>query len=247
MLDARSEAWLRLRLARQPPKREGSQKVVRACCVMASRGGLQRERGAMSALATGMEEVTRLRGLLSNRVEFEDPPTLGCFYWITEIDTIDDAEKLETERNGSRERTENVAEVPDALHGIQLGRAYLFGRPVPRRDGRVASRAQVAHPLGLAPGGPDPTPAPYLNNRQWRSASQAALPAVNADEPVKAQRYASVQKEHQDWTEEPNPPWNTSMRRQCILLYARTHHVITHIRSSFSCGCLRRFVSALHR
>src|SRR5262245_53293267 len=118
-------------------------------------------------------------------MEFEDPPTLGHRHRVVEIDTVDDADKPDTERNAARERTEGVAEVPDALRRVQLGRTDFF-RPAPHSDDRAASSAQVAHPLDLAPGGPDPPPASYLNNRQRRGARQAAFPTANSDESVEA-------------------------------------------------------------
>jgi hypothetical protein len=39
-------------------------------------------------------------------------PPIGRCHWIVEIDTIDYAGELDTERNAARERTEYVAEVP---------------------------------------------------------------------------------------------------------------------------------------
>jgi hypothetical protein len=140
-------------------------------------------------------------------VEFEDTSALGRFHRMVEIDTIDDANEPDTERYASRVRTEDVAKEANSLCRVQLGRAYFFF-PAAHGDGRAAGSAQIAHPLDLAPGGPDPTPASYLNDRQRRGARQAALPAANGDEPIGTHRYASDQKELQDWAEEPDPPWH---------------------------------------
>src|SRR5215216_1821010 len=119
----------------------------------------------------------------SNWVEFEDTSTLGRFHRMVEIDTVGDANEPDTERYASRVRTEDVAEEANSLCRVQLGGGYFF-LPAAYRDRRTAGSAQIAHPLDLAPGGPDPTPAFYLNDRQWRGAGQAALPAANGDEPV---------------------------------------------------------------
>jgi hypothetical protein len=119
----------------------------------------------------------------SHWVELEDTSALGRFHRMVEIDTIDDANEPDTERHGSGVRTEDVAKEANSLCRVQLGRAhFLF--PAAHRDRRAAGSAQIAHPLDLAPGGPDPTPASYLNDRQRRGARQAALPAANGDEPI---------------------------------------------------------------
>jgi hypothetical protein len=117
---------------------------------------------------------------------------------MVEIDPIDDANEPDTERSASRVRTEDVAKEANSLCRVQLGRAY-FLFPAAHRDRRAAGSAQIAHPLDLAPGGPDPTPASYLNDRQRRGAGQAAVPAANGDEPIGTHRYANDQKELQDW------------------------------------------------
>jgi hypothetical protein len=119
----------------------------------------------------------------SHWVELEDTSALGRFHRMVEIDTVDDANEPDTERHASRVRTEDVAKEADSLCRVQLGRAhFLF--PAAHRDRRAAGSAQIAHPLDLAPGGPDPTPASYLNDRQRRGARQAALPAANGDQPI---------------------------------------------------------------
>jgi hypothetical protein len=119
----------------------------------------------------------------SHWVELEDTSALGRFNRMVEIDTVDDANEPDTERHGSRVRTEDVAKEADSLCRVQLGRAhFLF--PAAHRDRRATGRAQIAHPLDLAPGSPDPTPAAYLDDRQRRGARQAALPAANGDEPI---------------------------------------------------------------
>jgi hypothetical protein len=141
---------------------------------------------------------------------------------MVEIDTIDDANEPDTERHVSGVRTEDVAKEANSLCRVQLGRAhFLF--PAAHRDRRAAGSAQVAHPLDLAPGGPDPTPASYLNDRQGRGARQAALPAANGDEPIGTDRYASDQKELQDWAEEPDPPWQMRSLRHRDFLDSIAH------------------------
>jgi len=160
-------------------------------------------------------------------VEFEDTSALGSFHRIVEIDTIDDADEPDTERYASRARTEDVAKEANSLCRVQLGRADFFF-PAAYRDRRAAGSAQIAHPLDLAPGGPDPTPASYLNDRQRRGARQAALPAANGDQPIGTHRYASDQKELQDWAEEPDPSW-----QMCPLRHRGLLNSIAHLRSSF--------------
>jgi len=148
------------------------------------------------------------RQVLANWVELEDPSALGRCHRIVEIDTVDDADELDTEGNASCERAKDITEVPHALLWIQFSRAYFFCS-APYHDGRAASSTQVPHPLGLTPWRPDPAPAIYRNDRQWCRARQAALPAANGDEPIGAERHASFHQELQDGAEEQNPPWNT--------------------------------------
>ena len=108
--------------------------------------------------------LARLRALALTRSAW--PPawssktrrTLGRFLRLVEIDPIDDPDEPATERDGSRDRAERVAKERDSLRRVQLGRPYLF-LPAPERDLRVAGGAQIAHPVDLAPGRPDPTPA----------------------------------------------------------------------------------------
>lgn len=126
--------------------------------------GLRRRVFASSAMGRARPEPQTPSQASSYWVEFEDSPPVGCCHWIVELDPIDDADELDTERNTSRERAEDIAEVPNPLRRVQFGRGYIFC-PAPHSDGRAASSAQVAYPLGLAPGGPDPTPTPYRNNR----------------------------------------------------------------------------------
>ena len=63
----------------------------------------------------------------------------------------------------------------------------------PERDRRVAGRAQIADPVDLAPGRPDPTPTRDLDDRHGCGAKHAARPAANRDEPVETQRNAGGQ------------------------------------------------------
>src|SRR5262249_47724825 len=153
---------------------------------------------------------------------------------MVEIDPIDDANEVDSERDASRERTKDVAKEPNSLCRVQLGRSCFF-IPAAHGDRRAACSAQIAHPLDLPPGGPDPTPAGGPDDRHRRSARQAALPAANGDEPIEAQRNASGQKELGDWVEEGDPPWDTSVRRRHICGAASSiAHSIAHLRSSFS-------------
>jgi hypothetical protein len=163
-----------------------------------------------------------------NWVEFEDASALGGFHRIVEIDTIGDANEPDTERYASRVRTEDVAKEGNALCRVQLGRAHFF-LPAARRDGRATGSAEIAHPLDLAPGSPDPTPAYYLDDRQRRGARQAALAATNGDEPIGTYRHAGDQKELQDSAEEPDPPWPT-----CRLRHRDPLNSIAHLRSSLA-------------
>ena len=115
--------------------------------------------GAESHMPRRARPDPRLRRPTSSKgVEFEDSSTLGRFHRKVEIDLIDDANEVDTERYASRERTKDVAKEPNSLCRVQLGRTYFFF-PAAYGDGRAARSAQVAHPLDLAPGGPDPTPA----------------------------------------------------------------------------------------
>jgi hypothetical protein len=157
----------------------------------------------------------------ANWVEFEDTSALGRFHRMVEIDTIDDANEPDTERNASRVRTEDVAKEANSLCRVQLGRAYFFS-PAAHRDRRAAGGAEIAHPLDLAPGGPDPAPASYLNDRQGRGARQAAVPATNGEEPIGTHRHASDQKELQDSAEDPDPPWHLCTLRHRHFLAYRT-------------------------
>jgi hypothetical protein len=180
-----------------------------------------------SAVAAPAVVAAADRRSSANWVEFEDTSALGSFHRMVEIDTIDDANEPDTERYASRVRTEDVAKEANSLCRVQLGRPYLVF-PAAHRDSRAAGSAQIAHPLDLAPGGPDPTPASYLNDRQRRGARQAALPAANGDQPIGTHRYASDQKELQDWAEEPDPPWHMWTLRHRDFLKS-----IAHLRSSF--------------
>jgi hypothetical protein len=100
----------------------------------------------------------------SPRVEFEDTSTLGRFHRMVQINTIDDANEPDTERDGSRERTKDVAKEANSLRRVQLGRDDFFF-PAANGDGRPAGGAQIAYPVDLAPRGPDPTLASYLDDR----------------------------------------------------------------------------------
>ena len=68
--------------------------------------------------ARGQRDGPLRRRTSSHGVEFEDPSTLGRCHRIVEIDTVDDADELDTERNAARERTEHVVEVPNALRRV---------------------------------------------------------------------------------------------------------------------------------
>src|SRR5713226_9749804 len=70
---------------------------------------------ALVTAARVRRDGPRRRRTSSNGVELEDPSTFGRCQGIVEINTVDDAAELDTERNAARERTEHVAEVPNAL------------------------------------------------------------------------------------------------------------------------------------
>ena len=53
-----------------------------------------------------------------NWVEFEDPPPFGRYNRITKINAVHEADEPETEWDAASERTEDVAEVPNALHRV---------------------------------------------------------------------------------------------------------------------------------
>src|SRR5829696_3389423 len=93
----------------------------------------------------------------SKRGRVEDPSPLGGLNRIVEIDLIDGADEPNPERYPSGERTEEVAKERDAPARVQLGRRDLVF-PAAYDDGRTAGSAQVAHPLDVAPRGPDPAP-----------------------------------------------------------------------------------------
>jgi hypothetical protein len=141
----------------------------------------------------------------SKWVKFEDTSALGSFHRMVEIDTIDDANEQDTERDASGERTKDVAEELDSLRRAQLGRSDLF-LPSAHRNRGSARSSQVLHPMDLAPGRPDPPPARDIDDRDWRGARQAALPAANRDEPIEPERHAGDQKELQESAEEPDSP-----------------------------------------
>src|SRR6266508_734439 len=143
---------------------------------------------------------------LANWVEFEDGSARGRFQRMVEVDPIDDPNEPDTERDASRDGTKRVAKERDSLRRIQLGRPYLF-LPASNGDRRAASSAQVAHPMDLAPGRPDPTPAGDVDDRHRRRPRQAALPAPNGEEPVEAQGNAGGQQKPGEWGEESDPPW----------------------------------------
>lgn len=63
---------------------------------------------------------------LSKWVEFEDRSTLGRFHWTVEIDLIDDANKVDTERYASRERTKDAAKERNSVCRVELSGTYFF-------------------------------------------------------------------------------------------------------------------------
>jgi hypothetical protein len=107
----------------------------------------------------------------------------GDLHRIVEIDLIDDADEPDPQRYTSGERAKDVAKERDTLSRVQLGRSDFFG-PAAHGDSRAAGSPQVAHPLNLAPGCPDPAPTCDLDDRQRRGARQAALPAANGDQRI---------------------------------------------------------------
>src|SRR5262249_23221477 len=131
--------------------------------------------------------------------ELEDAPTLGRVFGRTvDVHPIDGTdEPYERTTDTSDERKVDVAEVRDPLRRVQLGRGYLLALPT-EGDGRASGGAQVAHPLDVAPWGPDPAPAADPDNRHRRGTRPAAPPASDGDESVDAQRDASGQEEPAD-------------------------------------------------
>jgi hypothetical protein len=77
---------------------------------------------------------------------------------MVEIDAIDDANERDTERYASSYWTEDVAKEVNSLWAVQLGRGDVLC-PASHGDRRAAGSPQIAHPVNIAPGGPDPTPA----------------------------------------------------------------------------------------
>ena len=74
-------------------------------------------------------------------MELEDTATLGRCDRIGEIDTIDEPNELDTERDAAREGTKHVAKEGNALRRIELGRADVFAPAVRgERDGVVRGR-----------------------------------------------------------------------------------------------------------
>ena len=94
--------------------------------------------------------------------EFEDTSTLGSLYRMVKIDSVDNANEPDSERKASRERTKDVTKKPNSLRWVQLRCSHFF-LPVVHGDGRPSSSAQIANPVNVAPGGPDPTPAQDLD------------------------------------------------------------------------------------
>ena len=124
---------------------------------------------------------------------------------MVEIDPIDDADERD-DRTGCLARPGRAMSRKNATRCVgssSVARTSSF-RP---RTVIVASAggAQVAHPVDLAPGGPDPAPADDLDDRDGRGARQAALPAADGDEPVEAQRDAGAQQGLGDRGEERDP------------------------------------------
>src|SRR5262245_39391877 len=134
----------------------------------------------------------------SNWMQLEDRSSLGCFLRRpVDIDPVDDANERDTERYASGERTKDVAKECNALCRVKLTRSDFFF-PAADGDGRAAASAQVAHPLDLAPGTPDPPLAGGRDDRHTCGAREAALPAANRDERLRPQRNGSGQQHLKD-------------------------------------------------
>ena len=103
-------------------------------------------------------EQGRHRPNASRGMELEHPSAFRRFDRTPDIHAIDEADERDAERDASREWTKDVAKEPDSLGRIQLGRSY-FVLPTSVVDGRVSGSSQVAHPMDLAPGRPDESPA----------------------------------------------------------------------------------------
>src|SRR5436190_24005127 len=145
--------------------------------------------------------VAGLRIASVHRVELENAAIRGHLIRMVQVDPVDETDEEEAEREAARIRCEDVAEEVDSLRRVELGRRDLF--PVPTLDDRrAAGGAKVAHPVDLAPGSPDEAPPIDSEDRDRRRAKQAALPAANDDEPVRAQRHAMFQEKPEDRPEE---------------------------------------------
>jgi hypothetical protein len=98
-------------------------------------------------------------------------------------------------------------------------RPVMVARPAARR-----LRTQWTSP----PGGPHPTPARDLDDRQGGRARYARFPAADDDEPIEAHRNPSGQKGLEDRVEERDPPGDAGGADQ-----------IAHLRRSFLRRCFR--------
>ena len=106
-------------------------------------------------------------------VELEDGSAHGRLDRIVEVDAVDDADELATERQGPGDGTEDVPEERQSLGLVQLGRGDLLVVAT-HRDRRATRGAQVAHPMDVAPGRPDPAPAVDRDDRDRRGPGLAA-------------------------------------------------------------------------
>ena len=143
-------------------------------------------------------------------MELEDASILGDFNGAIEVDAVHEADEQEAEWDTSGVRRENVAEELDALRRVELGRHNLI-LTVALDDGRAPGGAEVTHPVDLAPRRPDEPPAIHPDNGDGRAAKDAALPAANHDEPIRAERHPSLEKELQDRSEESDGQWNSEI------------------------------------
>jgi hypothetical protein len=96
-----------------------------------------------------------------------------------------------------------AAGVPMAFNGLLTVPGRKSGKP---RTTALAivdvdGRAQVAHPLDLAPRRPDPAPAVDVDDRQGRGPRLAGLPAGNSEQAVEGHRDASRQERLRDRVE----------------------------------------------
>jgi len=175
------------------------------------------DRGAPTDRLQGRGQVRAIRAQLEaglrasvDRVQFEDATVRGDLFRMVEIDAVDEADEQESAWDTSGVRSENISEELDSLRRVELGRHNLI-LTVALDDGRAPGGAEVAHPVDLAPRRPDEPPAIHPEDGDRRAAKDAALPAANHDEPIRAERHPCLEKELQDRSEQSDGQWNSEI------------------------------------